>query len=633
MPSQFFGLNIAYSALLSSNAALNTTANNIANEETKGYSKQQVVTQASDAMRVFSKYGCAGAGVDTLSIERLRNEYYDIRYWNNNANLGEYSVKDDYMKMLEDYFKDDDEIEGFNTLFGEMYDALEELSKHGGDATYKQAFLQTATSLTDYFNSMYASLQKTQKDLNAELKVTIDQINSFASEIASLNKRINVIEQSGGNANELRDQRGYIIDRLSEMVDVETEEQTIYDPNNPDRDTNMTRFIVKIAGGQSLVSGMNYNTLECVGRSNTEKRNQSDIDGIYDIKWNNGNNFDLHNASLKGTLRGIIDVRDGNNNEYFHGIITSIGQTEPDADEKRHQTATVEVTAEYLKDLNKSNLAEFGKIRLYDKEVCYDNFTFSYDAEKDKYYYTFEMSDTNAALDSGKIGKEAAVGVGNRYQGIPYYMQQMSEWLREYSQAFNKIVAQEGSVDGYGDQAKNLFVANNLTGGPQYNCKDEPDKVDANGNPVSYTIKSTDNAYYRITAGSVDIDTAINRDAALLGTHTVATAGQDKYDVVEQMIDLHTNKSRMSFRGCSSEEFLQCILSDITLNTGAARTFHEKYDELGNTIDNLRLSVSGVDKDEEGVDLVKYQNAYTLASKMINCFTEIYDRLILQTGV
>lgn len=95
MPSQFFGLNIAYSALLSSNAALNTTANNIANEETKGYSKQVVTTQASDALRTFAKYGCAGAGVDTLAVERLRNQYYDVRFWNNNSNLGEFKTKDD----------------------------------------------------------------------------------------------------------------------------------------------------------------------------------------------------------------------------------------------------------------------------------------------------------------------------------------------------------------------------------------------------------------------------------------------------------------------------------------------------------------------------------------------------------
>ena len=90
MPSQFFGLNIAYTGLLASNAALNTTANNIANVQTDGYSRQQVVQQAADAIRVFQTYGCAGAGVETLAIERVRDEFYDTKFWNNNAKLGEY---------------------------------------------------------------------------------------------------------------------------------------------------------------------------------------------------------------------------------------------------------------------------------------------------------------------------------------------------------------------------------------------------------------------------------------------------------------------------------------------------------------------------------------------------------------
>ena len=68
MPSQFFGLNIAYSGLMASNAALNTTSNNIANVETQGYSRQQVEQAASNALRVFTTYGCAGAGVDVLAI-------------------------------------------------------------------------------------------------------------------------------------------------------------------------------------------------------------------------------------------------------------------------------------------------------------------------------------------------------------------------------------------------------------------------------------------------------------------------------------------------------------------------------------------------------------------------------------
>ena len=96
MPSQFFGLNIAYTGLLASNAAMNTTSNNIANVQTEGYSRQQVTQQAANALRVFQTYGCAGAGVETLAIERVRDEFYDGRYWDNNALLGEYDMKQYY---------------------------------------------------------------------------------------------------------------------------------------------------------------------------------------------------------------------------------------------------------------------------------------------------------------------------------------------------------------------------------------------------------------------------------------------------------------------------------------------------------------------------------------------------------
>ena len=72
MASTFMGLNISYSGLVASNAALNTTANNIANVETVGYSRQIINQTASDAMRAFASYGCIGAGVDTLGAERVK---------------------------------------------------------------------------------------------------------------------------------------------------------------------------------------------------------------------------------------------------------------------------------------------------------------------------------------------------------------------------------------------------------------------------------------------------------------------------------------------------------------------------------------------------------------------------------
>ena len=71
----------------------------------------------------------------------------------------------------------------------------------------------------------------------------------------------------------------------------------------------------------------------------------------------------------------------------------------------------------------------------------------------------------------------------------------------------------------------------------------------------------------------------------------------------------------------------------MALNANSANTFYNTYTNVGKSIDNQRIAISGVDQDEEAVSLVKYQNAYTLASKMIQTLTEIYDRLILETGV
>ena len=209
MPSQFFGLNIAGSGLRASNAALNTTANNISNEQTKGYSRQEVTQQASDALRTFTTYGCAGAGVDTIAIERVRDSFYDVKYWNNNCKYGNYSVKQYYMKTIEDYFKDDGSVgtSGFKTIFDNMSAALQSVTTNSGSTTSKAQFISAAKTLTDYFNNMYGNLQELQKDINLEIKQNVDQINSIAEKISTLNKQINVIEMSGPKANELRGEK------------------------------------------------------------------------------------------------------------------------------------------------------------------------------------------------------------------------------------------------------------------------------------------------------------------------------------------------------------------------------------------------------------------------------------------
>lgn len=639
MPSTFFGLNTAYTGLLASNAALNTTSNNIANVQTEGYSRQQVVQQASNALRVFQTYGCAGAGVETLAIERVRDEFYDYRLWNTNAKLGEYEMKQYYMQQLETYFEDNGTNAGFKTVFDQlMITGMQELLKDPSSDTAKSQFVGYAGALAEYFNGLAGNLEVLQKDVNQEIKLKVDEINSLAGEIASLNKQINTIELAGGTANELRDRRSLLIDQLSQIVDVEVSETPIVDTNNPERETGANRYVVKIAGGQVLVDSSEYNGLECVARTSYEKVNQTDIDGLYEIYWEDGQKFNLYNASMGGQLQGLIQLRDGNNGENFTGQVVSVGTTNGG----QQDTVTIEVGQAYLQDLNKCNLSDQGGIiNLGNQEFYYDSweFTISYDGQGNPVYsYTFTLSDSekNAnRITNDRVGKTASIGSSISYQGIPYYMNQMNEWLRTFSQKFNDILTSGYTADN--ENGVPMFTGNLATDDEQFDFPDDTryDKFTYEDflNNGALTVNVADDSYYRITASNFDVLEAMELDPGLLATKYDIADGVEQSDLLQDLKDMAYDKDKMSFRGCSAAEFLQCVLADVALNASRANTFYSSYSGVANTIENQRLSISGVDEDEEAVNLVKYQNGYNLASKMIQTLAEVYDRLILETGV
>ncbi len=713
MPSQFFGLNIAYTGLLASNAALNTTNNNIANVQTEGYSRQQVSQQAANAIRVFQTYGCAGAGVETLTIERVRNEFYDSRYWVNNTKVGEYGQKQYYMEQLESYFDDNGQNAGFKTVFDQlMVSGLQAWKDNPDDLSTKEQFIGYAGALAEYFNGAVGNLQKLQKDVNQEIKAKIDEINSLADEIATLNKQINTIELNGNmKANELRDRRTLLLDQLSQIVDVETKETSVRDVNNLNQDTGATRFIVKIAGGQTLVDGNDHFELECIARTANEKVNQTDIDGLYDVRWKNGSSFNLHNAAMGGSLKGLVEMRDGNNSEYFTGQITEIGMT-TDENNVNHDTVTIEVGRHYLTNLNKCNLSETGGvISLGNREYYYDSWSYnvSYDANGEAVYsYTFTLSASkqdgglnDQRLTNDRVGKEATIGNNISYQGVPYYMMQINEWVRTFSQKFNDILRSGYSGDKPGID---LFTADMTTEDKQYAFEDYANETEeaylarvdemlkaegidpadtakvqevcqralsdyrydkeskaAYDNRVAKLKKASDkyglnmtdpeiekaaqltvtvgknvtgkDNYYLMTGKNVNVSSTLVNDPDRLANKRKETDGVEQNDLLQDLGNLATDKGKMSFRGCSAAEFLQCVLGDVALNTKRAETFYKSYQDIAYSIETQRISISGVDEDEEAVNLVRYQNGYNLASKMIQTLTEIYDRLILQTGV
>ncbi len=617
MASQFFGLNIGYSGLLASNAALNTSANNIANVETEGYSRQQVTQTAAEALRSYTTFGCTGAGVNVSNVERVRDEFYDRKYWENNKQYGEYKMKAYYMNQIQDYFLDDDSVKGFTSVFNEMFAAINELQKSAGDSTLKSQTVGFAKNLTTYFNEMSSNLSKIQEDINEEIKVKVNEINSYAEEIASLNKQITVIELTGTTANELRDQRTLLIDKLSQIVDVETSETPITDANDPTRKTGAYRFRVTIAGGQPLVDMNDYNSLMCVAKETGNKAYQSDLPGLYDIKWSNGSDFGMYNASMGGDLAGLIQMRDGNNGEHFNGTVSQVN-----FDKDGNALVKISVTSDYLMDINKSTLNSSGVIDIGNTEYKYSSWT--YDLNTHEYTFKLDKADNVEEINQSKAGKQANVNRSVEYKGIPYYQAQLNEWVRTFAKAFNGILTSDGAVDEYGDPGVILFTAD-LANATQSKFKNE--------DSITGVITSESDCYRQLTASNFTVSELLVKNADRLATHTVASDGQDKYDVIEKLARMRSDEKVMSFRGGSAEDFLESILADVALNTERAKTFSENAEAKALSVNNQRESVSGVDRDEEAVNLVKFQHAYNLSSKVIQVLTEIYDRLILETGV
>lgn len=626
MASTFMGLNISYSGLVASNAALNTTANNIANVETDGYSRQVVNQTAATAMRAFASHGCIGAGVDTLGAERVRDIYYDEKYWNNNSKLGEYDKKQYYCAIIENYLRDDrgtNEVKGFTTIFNEYHSAMDSLSNHTGETNYALEFIGKAGNLCEYFNILYNNFQKMQTDVNDEIKIKVDEINSIAQQITLLNKQINMVEVNGNTvANDLRDKRDLLIDQLSAVVDVECEERPVTDKNG--EETALMEYTVSIAGGQTLVSGYNYRQLECVPRDTWQKANQNDVDGLYDVKWtDSGYDLGISAKNVRGELKGLYEMRDGNNDEAFHGTISGVNRMD--------RTVTVRVKDDYLMDISKSTLPlTNGQITLSGEKYYYDSFTFEM-GDSGEAYYTFRLSESTAKnpamAPSDIVGRNARIGEQVNYQGIPYYLEQMNEWVRDYAYHFNEIYGVKDATDFNGDNHEGdiFFTGDDFVNSGQY-------AMDTSLYATSYNSQE-DSGYHMLTAGNFNVENSVQNDASTLATHTGEGEGVSKYDIIDNLKDLSTNKDRMVFRGCDAQSFLICLMGDSGLNAQSANSFQEIYANIEETIANSRYSVSGVDSDEEASNMIRFQNAYQLASKMISVLNECYDRLITQTGV
>lgn len=463
MPSTFLGLSIASGGMAAYRAHFNVTAHNIANVKTPSYSRQWAEQVTKDPISTGSSFGMIGTGAEAISINSTRDEYYDYKFRKNNAMYGYYDTAEYYMKSLQDYlYAADSKSGGLSNSLNSFFDRLTVLTRSSADTTIRTEATGYADTLAEYANEMTRNYKQMQNEINLQINTTVNQINAYADQIASLTKQITSLEIYGERANDLRDQRAKAIDELSLLADVDVVEKEPADSNG------IYQYMVFLGGGV-LVDTNVFNQIEL--RPSETHVNQTDIDGLYELKWSNGQKFDVRNTQLGGQLQALFEIRDGNNGENFQAEFTGFNE-----DERTFTVVADPLSANSASSISKLNIpAADGVITIGVVDFKYDYFSASV-APDGKYTYTFTLTNTLSASEvsylqssldaAGTEGSvNASVGDSVAYRGIPYYLAQLNEFTRTLSATFNQ--QQNRGYDMYGNKGVDLFMAMEQTSSKQ----------------------------------------------------------------------------------------------------------------------------------------------------------------------
>ena len=301
MGDSFFGLNVAVRGLFTAQRNLDIVNHNLNNINTPGYSRQQAIQVASRPMALADGTGMMGTGSEVTGVKRIRDEYLDFKYWSENLSYGEWSIKRNVLEDLEVMFNEPSES-GFTRIMSDFFDSLQELAKDPSSAAVRSLVKQRGVTLTRFFNNLATNLEELQYDINYRIQTKVEEINSLAVQIQQLNRQIYITELSGNTANDMRDQRTVLVDRLSKIINIEAYEVVAgYTPDGRED----KHFVITISG-KALVDHFTISKLALEQRPADKKVNREDIPNLYEVKW-----ADEQTQRKGGELR-VIDVRDGN---------------------------------------------------------------------------------------------------------------------------------------------------------------------------------------------------------------------------------------------------------------------------------------------------------------------------------
>jgi flagellar hook-associated protein 1 FlgK len=615
MRATFFEYNVAMRGLFTAQSNLQVISHNLANAAIPGYTRQHTLQRASRPISTGNGRGMYGTGSEVYGIAQIRDAYLDRKFWHQKGIQGEFATKNTQLSLMETVFS---ELNDSNVLacFNGFFQRLQDLSTTVPDATYRTNVINAAETLAEMVRSNAEALLKQQQDVNREISDVINIINSLGNQIASLNNQIHIYEMDGSNANDLRDQRALLVDTLSEFINVDVKEYDYSSPNNP----HNKRYSVLI-NGYDFVNHTRYNPLMVVPRDGLgpatttsgfpipgtpiPKHNEMDPNGLFDIYFaHSGDRFNIYHPALKGTLRGLVDIRDGNNLMTTQWVNTTTGAAR------------------------------------------------------------------NTPPAAADIANYRAMTTNN-YKGIPFYMNKLNHMVQTFSRAMNEglsvthhpiagVTGHMHAFDYNGNYNENLFftyirseningtghktdfielflIEDNAGNRRTFNPVD-PLNPDASV-PIDFTLVRNEFGtpvrtldYSRMTALNFTVNPQLTTASGwqFLACSPDRDQGQSSNSVIIGLQSINSYTSL--FREGKLIDFIIGTSDHMSIDKNQAKNFTLNYEEILLQTENQRLSVSGVNINEEVMDMLKYNQQYQALAKLIAVINSIYDIMINRLG-
>jgi len=637
-------LSIASSALAAAQAGLATTGHNIANQATPGYSRQLVIQTSRGGQNLGGGYLGSGTSVET--VQRVYSDFIAKQVIAAQGSASQLQSYADQIGKINNMIADSST--GLTPVIQSFFKGIQDLVANPGSAPSRQAMLSGAESLAARLQNMDGQLRAIREGVNTEITASVTDMNAYAKQISQLNFAISKAQNSDGQPpNDLLDQRDLLIAELAKETKVTVNKQSNF-------------YSVFIGNGQPLVVGTSVYELTTVASS-------TDLGRLEVGYVTNGTTVTLpEDAITGGKLGGLFDFRSKSLDPIQNSlgrIALGIAETF-NAQHRLGQDQTGELGDDFFNsaqpavtaDFNNTGTAVVGATISNVSALTTSNYRLSYDGTK---YSVTRLSDNasryfDAAFPTASIdGVDFSLTAGTLAAGDHFVVRPTVNGAAD----FNVLIKDLSSIAAAVPIVTGATTTNTGTGAINAGRINATFTAATVSTPVTLTYNATGNtltgfpATMPVTVTTNGVPTTFVAGAPVTYTagSTISFGGAE-VKIIGAPADGDTFKISANVKGDGDNRNMLALgeLQTKNILQGGTVNYNTAYSQLvslvGNKTRELKInsaaeggllkqmqtaqqSESGVNLDEEATNLLRYQQAYQAAAKVMQAVSDMFDIL------